>query len=581
MDKWGLNMGNQRGASVARYRDVDEVKVEGAHYTPPILAAFVARQIVSALGERDKDAVLSIVDPAVGDGELVLALLHELREQGYRHPAVSGFDTSSAALEIAGKRIRSMFPAIEAELCCRDFLDVVLSDYDTSQMRLFKSGDSKYYDLLIANPPYVRTQVLGAETAQNIARGFGLNGRVDLYHAFLCGVGRILKPGAIAGIIVSNRFMTTRSGAAVRSGILQHFDPLHIWDFGDTRLFSAAVLPAVLLLSRKAGDHARQEHPLFSSIYSNGSAESHVVCSDPVEAMQESGNVRLISGEHFHVQHGHLYFGKAPGDVWRIETESGSAWLDRVATNTWCTFRDIGDIRVGVKTTADKVFIRKDWHAVLGDEVPELLMPLITHHVARRFRPLEPAEQRQILYTHKVVGGRRCSVDLAEYPRSADYLEKYRATEHRRKYVIEAGRNWYEIWVPQDPAMWRLPKVAFRDISERPTFWMDLGGSVVNGDCYWLCVTTACDQDILWLALAVANSSFTEAFYDRKFNNKLYAGRRRFMTQYVEQFPVPNPARPEAKQMVALAKRIYEITPSDEGLALEQELDTLVWDVFS
>lgn len=574
-------MGTLRATSVGRYRAVDEIKAEGAHYTPPILAAFVARQMVSALGERDEDATISIVDPAVGDGELVLALLQELLQCGYRHATVSGFDTSSAALDIAAERIRSLFPGIEAELCCRDFLDVALSDYDPSQMSLFNSSDPRYYDLLIANPPYVRTQVLGAEVAQSIARGFGLSGRVDLYHAFLCGAGRILKPGAVAGIIVSNRFMTTRSGTAVRSGILQHFDPLHIWDFGDTRLFTAAVLPAVLLLNRKGTDPSCRERALFSSIYSDSSEEAQAVCSDPVEAMQETGAVRLVSGEGFHVQHGHLHMGRVPGDVWRIDTESGSAWLDNVAKNTWCTFGDIGDVRVGVKTTADKVFVRKDWRAVMGTDVPELLRPLTTHHVARRFRQLEAAEQREILYTHEVVGGKRVPVDLAQYPRTAGYLEKHRATLEAREYVIEAGRKWYEIWVPQDPAMWSLPKIAFRDISERPTFWMDLGGSVINGDCYWLCPAASSDPDILWLALAVANSYFIEAFYDRRFNNKLYSGRRRFMTQYVEQFPVPNPARPEAQQLVALAKRIYEVTPSDEATALEKELDELVWRIFA
>lgn len=569
-------------ASVARYSDVDEVKSEGAHYTPPILAAFVARQIVAALGERDKDEELAVVDPAVGDGELILALVQELMAHGYSHLRVSGFDTSSSAMEIARSRIRNAFPLVEAELGCRDFLDIVLSEYDGNQMSLFKPVGSKRFDVLIANPPYVRTQVLGAEVARTLAQSFGLTGRVDLYHAFLCGVGRILSPGAVAGIIVSNRFMTTKSGAAVRSGILQEFDPLHIWDFGDTRLFAAAVLPAVLLLSRKAPEHSRQDRALFSSIYSIEPCEPDAVCSDPVQAVEERGNIRLVSGEHFHVQHGHLNTGTADGNVWRIETEVGSAWLDRVAANTWCSFRDIGDIRVGVKTTADKVFIHEDWHAILGDRKPELLRPLVTHHVARRFRPLEPANQRQILYTHTTENGHRLPVDLTRYPLSAEYLERHRATLEARKYVTEAGRHWYEIWVPQDPAMWERPKMVFRDISERPTFWMDLGGSIVNGDCYWLCSSPSAssDPDLLWLALAVANSSFIEAFYDRKFNNKLYAGRRRFMTQYVEQFPVPDPARPEAKQMVALAKCIYELTPSNEALEPKEELDALVWRVF-
>ena len=41
---------------------------------------------------------------------------------------------------------------------------------------------------------------------------------------------------------------------------------------------------------------------------------------------------------------------------------------------------------------------------------------------------------------------------------------------------------------------------------------MDLDGSVVNGDCYWLALNPGQSTDLLWLTLAVANSSFIEAF---------------------------------------------------------------------
>jgi len=44
-----------------------------------------------------------------------------------------------------------------------------------------------------------------------------------------------------------------------------------------------------------------------------------------------------------------------------------------------------------------------------------------------------------------------------------------------------SGREWYEIWVPQDPAAWDQPKLVFRDISEEPMFWIDHDGAVVNG----------------------------------------------------------------------------------------------------
>ncbi len=84
----------------------------------------------------------------------------------------------------------------------------------------------------------------------------------------------------------------------------------------------------------------------------------------------------------------------------------------------------------------------------------------------------------------------------------------------------------------------------------------------------------------MWLALAVGNSKFIESFYDHKFNNKLYAGRRRFMTQYVEQFPIPDPEKSSAKKLIALAKEIHRRKPDEDTGKLEARCECLIEDAF-
>ena len=106
------------------------------------------------------------------------------------------------------------------------------------------------YDVVIANPPYVRTQVMGAKKAQALAKQFGLTGRVDLYHAFAIGMTTVLKPGGVLGLLTSNRFLTIKSGASLREMFSSHFDIEAIYDLGDTKLFTAAVLP-VIIVARK------------------------------------------------------------------------------------------------------------------------------------------------------------------------------------------------------------------------------------------------------------------------------------------------------------------------------------------
>ncbi|MBL9146855.1 MAG: N-6 DNA methylase [Verrucomicrobiaceae bacterium] len=537
-------------------------KQEGAHYTPSGLAEFVARHL-AAVCEVERPFVL---DPAVGDGELLLAFGRALG----RSCTLKGFDLDPVAVTNAKARLREGLPEMVGEVKEQDFLEFALQHRGDS---LFATPGS--FDVVIANPPYVRTQVMGAERSQRLAQQFDLYGRVDLSFAFIEGIADVLKDGGVAGIIVSNRFMTTKAGSQVRERLLSRFEVLHVWDFGDTKLFEAAVLPAVLLVRKRLKVPAC--HPRFTSIYSTGEPPIHQAAT-VYEALSNGSGAVSVSGTTFLVQHGQLNHGADRNGTWRIATESGDAWLDTVRDNTFCTFGDVGKIRVGVKTTADKVFVRKEWDTLPEEMRPEVLRPLITHHVARRYKSL-PAD-RQILYTHEDRDGKKSVIDLASLPRTKRYLESHRATLEARTYVIESGRQWFEIWVPQLPSLWPVPKLVFPDISERPTFWMSLDGEIINGDCYWLAANDRTGSDLLWLALAVANSRFIESFYDHAFNNKLYAGRRRFMTQYVEKFPLPSPTLPASIEIISLARRIYALTPGDEADALAARIDQLVESAF-
>ena len=110
---------------------------------------------------------------------------------------------------------------------------------------------------------------------------------------------------------------------------------------------------------------------------------------------------------------------------------------------------------------------------------------------------------------------------------------------------------------------------------------MDNEGTVVNGDCYWFVAEDEKNDDLLWLAMAVANSPFIEKFYDIKFNNKLYSGRRRFITQYVEKFPLPNPSLEQSQKIIALSKKAFNEVDGEDFLKIKQEIDDLVWQSFS
>ena len=554
------NVGTGHGPpSHGRFASVDHVKAQGKTYTPGDLATYLANQVLRVAQHILEQPSLAILDPAIGDGALALALLSQITRSCSASLSLTGYETNQTAAQAAQLAIASSYPQVRLTVHKSSFL---------------AAREPQVFDLAIANPPYVRTQILGAAHARALSRRFALKGRVDLYQAFALALVDRLSPNGVLGLLTSNRFLTTKGAGAFRTQLAQRLSITHVWDLGDTKVFQAAVLPAIVVGRKKAAQAAPvAPQPSFTSIYARASLPADGECT-LTEALDRQGRFR-IGARSFEVTQGHLQV--TPAGIWRLTSNEREHWLATVRSNTWRELGEIGRVRVGVKSTADRVFIRDDW-ASMGDDTPELLRPVMTHHVAARYRCRTPA--RHILYPHADTARGRGAIDLAAYPKSQAYLEAHRKVLMGRSYVTQAGRNWYELWVPHQPLLWLRPKLVFRDIAAQPTFWLDLSGAIVNGDCYWMVTDDSVSPEMLWLALAVTNSTFTEMYYDHSFNNKLYAGRRRFMTQYVSQLPLPAPTRRTSQDLIALAKLRYDAASVTAQAELEHQIDGLVWAAF-
>lgn len=560
---------------------VSRAKRHGIHYTPPELAAFLADVTVEQW--KPSGETLTVLDPACGDGALLAAFAAALPPKVRRRVTLVGFETDVAALKRAEQRLCEVGVAA-VDLKAQDFLTVAGAAVSSDAQRSFfeSADDVARYDAVITNPPYVRTQVLGAARSQSLTKQFALSGRVDLYQAFVRATTEVLKPDGVLGLLTSNRFLTIRAGTAMRKLLRREFSLQSVYDLGDTKLFAAAVLPVIVVATKRPVQESRECR--FDRIYADrsdhGDERPVIVCDSVLKAMRDrdvAGLVHTPTG-NYRIERGALAID---GDeqLWSLSTPQSSDWLAVVSSRRACTFEDVAKIRVGIKTTADEVFLRDDWSALPELQQPELslLRPLIRHFDAARWSCRQPFRQ-QVLYPYETNSEKRVPVDLVRYPRTRNYLESHFERLHRRNYVIEGGRRWYEIWVPHKPADWALPKIVFPDISEEPKFFLDRSGAVVNGDCYWITVREGCDADWLPLILAVANSSFITKYYDIAFHNKLYAGRRRFMTQFVKKFPLPDLYGEPSRRILRLTADLLRHGAADSSLS--REIDRLVWNAF-
>ncbi|MCQ2209047.1 MAG: N-6 DNA methylase [Paludibacteraceae bacterium] len=544
-------------------KDISIIKKTGATFTPSKLANYLSNKLIDYYGDLSNKIVL---DPACGDGSLLISIAEQT---GSNVEKLIGFDTNKEYVTQTKKNLEEIGIS-NYEIGNEDFLEI-----SNKQNNLFSSNSlSEYADIIIANPPYVRTQNLGREKSRQIAKNFNLTGKVDLYYPFLIGMTNVLKKGGILGVITSNRYLTTKSGSDIRKFLLDNYDILEVIDLGDSQLFDAAVLPAILIGRKKTSKTQLQSTCKFVKIYEihNSSKKATNMVSSVYDILSNNTTgIYWVGGKVFDYTTGILTYSSNKTDVWKMTKETESKFIDVIHKNTYCHICDKFKVRVGIKSCADNVFLNPNLNGDVSSE-QELFKPMISRENIQRWS-CDSSSLMKVLYPHYDKGGSRCVYDIDKYPITKEYLLKHKEQLEGRSYLISAGRKWYEMWVPQNPALWKFPKIVFPDISVEAQFAYDESGAIVNGNCYWIEAKNDTEKDLLLLIQGIANSELMSTYHDLCFNNKLYSGRRRYLSQYVEKYPIPNPNSDYSKNIIRIVEDLNAAKDVNCCSALIQKLN--------
>ena len=553
------------------YTQEINVKNSGATFTPTPLADFLSDKILQHF--ETIPGKCTILDPACGTGVLLASISTKINNSF--NFKLMGYETNADYLIEARKNLSSFLSNTQYLIEHRDFLEAS----GPCMKNLFSCAvNSEISDIVIAKPPYVRTQILGAEKSQQLAKLYNLRGKVDLYYPFLIGMTNLLKKGGFIGVITSNRYLTTKSGAEIRKFLLENYDVLEVIDLGDTKLFEAAVLPAIFIGRKKFNKKYNALSCRFVKIYEklhsfqNNSVTKINTVYDILKE-KHSGVYSANDNRVYDYSIGTLIHPKIKTDIWQMTNDCENKWIDKIRQNTDFYIGDKFKVRVGIKSCADNVFLSGNWDHETMQLENSFFKPLISRENIERWT-CKISEYSKVLYPHYSENGKRSVHDLTKYPKVALYLNKHRKQLEGRKYLIQARRKWYEFWVPQNPELWNFPKLVFPDISIDARFSYDESGAVVNGNCYWIVARDQKEKELLMLVQGVANSSLMAKYHDLCFNNKLYSGRRRYLSQYIEKYPMPDPENKYSRQIIDIVKLLNTMTSSTDNL--EKELNICV-----
>jgi len=546
------------------------IKNSGATFTPTALADFLSDKILCYFdGSPEK---CTILDPACGDSALLASIAKKINNSFEFE--LQGYETNIDYLIEAKNNLSLFLSENQYKISHSDFLEVATPRTND----LFSTcTNHEFADIVIANPPYVRTQILGAEKSQQIAKTYNLKGKIDLYYPFLIGMTNALKKGGIIGVITSNRYLTTKSGAEIRKFLIENYDILEVIDLGDSKLFDVAVLPAILIAKKKTSKRQLAKSCHFAKIYEEFIFDKQAQKVNTVYDIldkEKSGIYAVDDNRIFNYSVGLLKHSHIKTDIWQMTNDDENKWIEQIQKNTAFYIGEKFKVRVGIKSCADNVFLNENWNQELVSTESELFKPLISRENIERWT-CSMGEYSKVLYPHYFVNGKRTVYDLSQFPKAEQYLNEHKTQLKSREYVIQAGRKWYEMWVPQNPDLWKFPKLIFPDISVEALFSYDESGAIVNGNCYWIVAQTDKEKELLLLIQGVANSFLMAQYHDLCFNNKLYSGRRRYLTQYIEKYPIPDPNNVFSKRIIEIVKSLNNKQYSSKK-ELEKELNECV-----
>ena len=333
---------------------MDLIKVLGKVYTPH----WVVDYMLTPLFENSLKNI-SICDPACGQGDFLVPIAEEIlvrckNNKNERHAyletlrKLSGYDIDKGAVQICKERLSSVVRNILAENFPVDFWNI--KEIDALDAWI---DNREQFDWVIGNPPYVRIQNLESERRNKIKKAGWkyFHGNSDLYIVFFELGMRLLKKGGHLKFISPSGWMRNGAGKKMRKDIESNslISLCSLCDFRDFQVFpNVSTYTCITHLKKKAlsatnnvQDSIQNKEDVYpKTLQWDRKLKSFSKPSKLIKTELRWGIVGCTATAD------ETFFPKTNVRKSRYFTGDSSIKLS-----------DIADIKVGIQTLADKIFI--------------------------------------------------------------------------------------------------------------------------------------------------------------------------------------------------------------------------------
>lgn len=219
-------------------------KSTGSFYTPEPLARLLAQEVLNCLPVNTIWKDLRILDPAAGEGGLLLPFARELL---VRRHAQEPSQTPHSLLEDI--LYRQIFAADISQVALAKLPLPIEHCYTgdalgaADKKSVLEQSFQTPFDIILANPPYIGQKgnaAIFTQLRQNPLWSRYFTAKNDLSYYFFYLALHLLKPGGIAGFITPPYFATAAGGKMLRQVLRSQATFLRLINFEDRHLFRDA-----------------------------------------------------------------------------------------------------------------------------------------------------------------------------------------------------------------------------------------------------------------------------------------------------------------------------------------------------
>ncbi|MCQ2336895.1 MAG: N-6 DNA methylase [Paludibacteraceae bacterium] len=237
----------------------NEKTTNGAVYTPKYIRDYIVEQITHSIKKPLSDCLCADISCGCG------AFLYTLVETIHSHSGVSyrnilhhlyGVDISTTSIGRA-KIMLALVALFNGETVCESDFNLYVGDSLTFDfMGMQGISENHGLDIVVGNPPYVRSKHINPETKQKLPLwSTSKVGNADLYIPFFEIGMSVLNENGLLGYITVNTFFKSINARVLRNYFADNNLSLSIIDFGQQLVFKKKLAYTCLtFLSKQCSD---------------------------------------------------------------------------------------------------------------------------------------------------------------------------------------------------------------------------------------------------------------------------------------------------------------------------------------